>query len=279
MLTSSFCFAKGLNPEQERALWAKGITSWQLARAHQDEVAALFGVSRAGKLIELINAAEAARTAGDAAWFKTNWPLEEAWRLWNGYTTREQIALVDIETTGLTPGYDQITVIGLADGARSRVFVAGKPQPGDEGLDAFCAAIKAYRLIVTFNGHKFDLPFIERHFRDQSFHFELPHLDVIYPARASGLSGGLKDMEKAVGIVRSDDIKDMRGLEAIQLWGQWKQGDLKAYQRLTTYCKADCVNLAAFTDSIWKRRWDAVYTPHARHVDFAATKGQQLSIF
>ena len=35
-----------------------------------------------------------------------------------------QVALVDIETTGLTPGYDQITVIGLADVAgASRVFV------------------------------------------------------------------------------------------------------------------------------------------------------------
>ena len=41
----------------------------------------------------------------------------------------EQVALVDIETTGLTPGYDQITVIGLADSKGSRAFVAGKPPP------------------------------------------------------------------------------------------------------------------------------------------------------
>jgi uncharacterized protein YprB with RNaseH-like and TPR domain len=279
VLTSSFVFAKGLTPEQERALWARGITSWQLARDHQDEVAATLGAGRASKLIEAIGLCDAARLKGDAAWFKANWPLEESWRLWKGFADPALIALVDIETTGLTPGYDQITVIGLADGARARVFVAGKPLPGDEPLDRFRDAIKPYRLLVTFNGHKFDLPFIERHFRDQAFRFDLPHLDLMYPARASGLQGGLKDMEKAVGIVRSDDIKDVRGVEAIQLWGKWKAGDPEAYRRLTTYCKADCTNLTAFAEAVWKRRWDAIYTPHARNVDFAATKGQQLSIF
>jgi hypothetical protein len=38
----------------------------------------------------------------------------------------EQTGEGDIETTGLTPGFDQITVIGLADSTGARVFVAGR---------------------------------------------------------------------------------------------------------------------------------------------------------
>ncbi|HAT11540.1 MAG TPA: exonuclease, partial [Planctomycetes bacterium] len=73
------------------------------------------GGSRAGKLAEAIGEAQKALAARDRVWFKTNFRPPEAWRLWRGYCPAARIALVDIETTGLTPGYDQITVIGLVD--------------------------------------------------------------------------------------------------------------------------------------------------------------------
>ncbi len=282
MLTRSFCFLnRGVAEDQERALWGRGVVSWDVLTKYPEEASAVLGASRAGKLAEAVNDARNALAKGDAAWFKSNWPEKESWRLWQGYCTPAQKALVDIETTGLTPGVDQITVIGLADGAPSaRVFVAGRPQPGDELLEKFREAIKAYKLIVTYNGAGFDLPFIERQFRDQAFRFELPHADLMFPARAMGLQGGLKDMEKQVGIVRSGEIKDMRGDEAIRLWGQWKnQGDLAAYRKLTTYCKADCENLMEFGDAVYKARWAKMHTPFARDIDFAAVKGQQLSLF
>jgi hypothetical protein len=109
--------------------------------------------------------------------------------------------------------------------------------------------------------------------------FEQPHLDLLWPARALGLNGGLKDMEKQIGIVRPGDIKEMRGLEAIQLWGAWKNGDQAAYTRLTTYCKADCVILKDFADHVYKKKWEKTYTPYAKDVDFDAIKGQQLTLF
>ncbi len=280
MLSNSFVFARGLTEEQERALWSRGLTDWGLLLAHPDEAAELLGVARAQRLVEAVHDAKRALAARDLPWFRANWPEREQWRLWSGFCVHDrQVALVDIETTGLTPGYDQITVIGLVDSDRARVFVAGRPQPGDEPLESFREAMKAYRLLVTFNGVNFDAPFIERQFRDTSFHFEQPHLDLLLPARSLGLGGGLKDMEKQLGITRAAEIKDMRGIEAIQLWGAWKNGDLAAYQRLTTYCKADCANLRAFADTIYARKKAQVFTPHARAVDFAATKGQQQTLF
>jgi uncharacterized protein YprB with RNaseH-like and TPR domain len=279
MLTSSFIFAKGMTEDVERALWGRGLLSWELLRRHPGEAIEVMGQSRALKLVEAVGEAEQALARKDAAWFKAAWPERELWRLWAGLCPQGEIALVDIETTGLTPGYDQITVIGLADAGSARVFVAGRPLPGDELLERFREVIKGYRLVVTFNGQNFDIPFIEKQFRDSNFHFEMPHLDLLWPARSLGLNGGLKDMEKQVGIERAADIKEMRGIEAIQLWGAWKAGDQAAYKRLTTYCKADCANLRDFAEHIYRRKWEKVFTPFAKEVDFDRIKGQQLTIF
>jgi uncharacterized protein YprB with RNaseH-like and TPR domain len=279
MLTKSFIFAKSLTEELERVLWSKGLTTWDLLRKHPGEAAEVMGPSRAQKLIEAVNQAQQALDRKDSAWFKANWPDRELWRLWQGYSDLSRIALVDIETTGLTPGYDQITVIGLADGHSAKVFVAGRPLGSDEVLEKFRDVIKGYDLVVTFNGANFDIPFIEKQFRDTNFHFEQPHLDLLWPARSMGLNGGLKDMEKQIGITRAADIKEMRGLEAIQLWGAWKSGDQGAYQRLTTYCKADCVNLKEFADHIYAKKWEKTYMQYAKDVDFDAIKGQQLTLF
>ncbi|MEK7415356.1 MAG: ribonuclease H-like domain-containing protein [Planctomycetota bacterium] len=279
MLTASFQFAKGMTEELERALWMRGVVTWDLARAHPEEVSEAVGASRSGKLIEQITDAQKALAGRDRAWFRTAFGTKESWRLWRAYVAPERVALVDIETTGLTPGYDQITVIGLADSRSARAFVAGKPMPGDEPIDKFPQALKDYDLIVTFNGENFDLPFIERHFKDSAFRIDLPHMDLLLLSRSLGISGGLKDIEKQMGIVRGADIAGVRGSEAIALWGAWKHGDAAAYKKLVTYCKADCTNLRELADRLYALRWAKVYEAHAKAVDFAKTKGQQQTIF
>src|SRR6478609_10982248 len=124
MLTSSFIFAKGMTEELERALWGHGLTSWDLLKKHPEEAAEVMGAGRSVKLLEAVNEAQQALLTKDLAWFRANWPDRELWRLWQGFCAPERVALVDIETTGLTPGYDQITVIGLADAKGARAFVA-----------------------------------------------------------------------------------------------------------------------------------------------------------
>lgn len=279
MLTKSFIFAKNLSEDQEKALWARGITTWESLRKFPDEAAPVIGAKGVAKLIEQTHQCEKAAKSGDFQWFSLNWPMKENWRLWKGFCEPSQYALVDIETTGRTAGYDQITVIGLSDATTTTAYVAGEPQGGDKPLTEFIEGMKGRRLLVTFNGVGFDQPFIEKHFRDRNYRMEQPHLDLIFPARSLGLTGGLKDMEKAVGILRSADIAEVRGGEAITLWGNWRQGDRASYDKLITYCKADCKNLAAFAETIYNRKWAEVYTKHAREIDLGKTLGTQLSLF
>jgi hypothetical protein len=279
MLTRSFIFAKGLTDELERSLWQHGILDWETLRRHRPVAAEAIGEARSQKLLAAVAEAQEAYDRQDLGWFKAHWPVKETWRLWRGFCTPERTGLLDIETTGRTIGFDQITVIGLSDGTQERAFVADRPQVGDEALSAFPEALRTRHLLVTFNGEGFDLPFIERHFKTQSLRFDLPHIDLMWVGRACGLTGGLKDMEKQLGIVRDGEIANMRGNEAITLWGAWKNGDAAAYRKLVTYCKADCTNLRAFADAVYERRWAAVHTPYARTVDLDASRGEQLSLF
>ena len=279
MQTSSFIFAKGMTEEMERAIWARGVTSWEVLQRHPGHAAEAIGDARCQKLVEAVGEAQQALERGDHHWFQVTWPEKESWRLWKGYCQPHEVALVDIETTGRTPGYDQITVIGLSDGERERAFVADRPLQPDELLDRYPEAMKGYKLLVTFNGVGFDVPFIEKHFRTIGYHVDQPHIDLMWPARSLGLSGGLKDMEKQIGIVRSGDIADMRGLEAITLWGAWKRGDRAAYDKLVTYCKADCTNLKDFAEHVYQKKWDEVYAPYAKDIDLDAVSGNQLSLF
>lgn len=278
MLTATFACARGMNEELERRLWQGGILDWGLARAQPDEVAAILGTARAQRLAEWIGEAERALARRDRAWFKTSF-ADASWRLWRGYCPPERIALLDIETTGLTPGFDQVTVIGLVDGARTRAFVAGTPQDGDWPLAQFPAALRDYDLLVTFNGEGFDLPFLERQFRELGLRFDLPHLDLLPLARQLGFGGGLKDIEAELGIRREQGIAGMRGGEAIALWAAWRQGDAAAYRKLVQYCLADCANLRSLAEALYERRWAALYGAHARRIDFASTKGVQQTLF
>ena len=280
MLTASFIFADGITESMERAMWGRGVVSWDIFKRHRGEAAEAIGEARSQKLLAAIAQAEEALERKDHLWFRQHWPVRESWRLLKGYCEDEEVALVDIETTGRTPGYDQITVIGLSNGDEERAFVADRPLAGDEKLNDYIEAIKSYKLIITFNGESFDIPFIEKYFRDSSYHTEQPHIDLIWPARSLGLTGGLKDMEKQIGIARDGAIADMRGNEAITLWGQWKQdGDRAAYDRLVTYCKADCTNLRAFAEHVYEKKWGDTYTPYASDIDLDAVSGEQLSLF
>ena len=93
----------------------------------------------------------------DAAYFARAIPGTERWRMYADF--RHNAAFLDIETTGLSPDYNIITLVGILDSEGYHAFVF------DQNLSDLREALERYDLIVTFNGASFDLPFIERHFR------------------------------------------------------------------------------------------------------------------
>jgi len=149
-------------------------------------------------------------------------------------------AYLDIETTGLSPSYSQITVIGiyLCSGHDSRfVQLVGK----DVTVDNLLEALENVSIIYTYNGSRFDLPFI---------YFGLgvnlaklfEHRDLMYDCWRNNLYGGFKSVEEQLGIERR--LKEVDGSDAVRLWSRYMDYfDLDAFNTLLEYNKEDVLNL------------------------------------
>jgi uncharacterized protein YprB with RNaseH-like and TPR domain len=141
---------------------------------------------------------------------------------------------VDIETDG---GYyaSSVTVIGLYDGLSAKTYVKG------DNLADFAEDVSRYALLVTFNGATFDLPLLRRAF--PGVNWDHLHIDLRFALAALGYKGGLKHIEKQVGIERPYEIHGLGGDDAIVLWEQYRRGSQEALELLVEYNKADIVNL------------------------------------
>jgi len=149
-------------------------------------------------------------------------------------------AYLDVETTGLSPSYSDITVIGihLVNGAQnSLVQLVG----GDVTRDNILESLEGVHIIYTYNGSRFDLPFIHCCVGadlEKSFH----HHDLMYDCWRCNLRGGLKAVECQLGISRK--LKGIGGFEAVILWRRYQyDGDSNALAMLLQYNKEDVINL------------------------------------
>jgi uncharacterized protein YprB with RNaseH-like and TPR domain len=149
-------------------------------------------------------------------------------------------AYLDIETTGLAPASSEITVIGiyLTNGNRNRFIQL----VGDRiTKQSILEPMEKAKVIYTYNGSRFDLPFIHRRVGiDLTSIFD--HCDLMLECWKNSLYGGLKSVERQLNIPRN--LRDVDGLEAIRLWWRYiNDYDEKALDTLLKYNKEDVINL------------------------------------
>lgn len=227
MLQNTFCHLSGISPAKEQALWSQGIQSWDAAL----EAPKAAGRKRAASVPEQIKESIVYLEENDPTYFADRLPSALQWRLFPHF--RHSTAYLDIETTGLGANHS-ITTIALYDGESIFHYVQGK------NLHNFTEDIKRYKLIVTYNGKTFDVPFIERYFNTR---LEQAHIDLRYVLRRLGYSGGLKECERKLGIARND-LAEVDGYTAVLLWQDYKRNkNQKALETLLAYNILDVLNL------------------------------------
>ena len=149
-------------------------------------------------------------------------------------------AYLDIETTGLDPQENSITIIGiLLTNTTEARFV----QLVDEEITRtnLLEALKDVEVIYTYNGTNFDIPFIEYALGIDLAKL-LKHRDLMLVCWQKKLFGGLKAVERKLGITRK--LKDIDGLGAVKLWERYKSdGDTESLKTLLEYNKEDVGNL------------------------------------
>ena len=245
VLRQTFLHIDGVGYRTEERLWHSGIRSWDEfpSRAAKARVPGGLGA----RIEEELGRSEEALRKGRSGYFARNLPTREHWRAWSDF--RDRIAYLDIETTGLSIGRDAVTVVGVYDGERERSFVKGV------NLSDLPEALARARLIVTYNGAQFDVPFLRRAF--PRMRLDQLHLDLRYPLRRLGYRGGLKAIEERVGIGRSEETTGLSGFDAVRLWEAHRHGDPGALDLLLQYNMEDVVNLEALARLAYRelRAW------------------------
>jgi len=149
-------------------------------------------------------------------------------------------AYLDIETTGLSPVCNDITIIGiyLANGSDCRLIQLVGNQVT---LENIVEALNGVHTIYTYNGKRFDLPFIR-----SCLHVDLckrhNHRDLMYDCWRKNLYGGFKAVEAQLGIPRQSKAID--GYDAVMLWRRFQQrDDRESLALLLGYNREDVMNL------------------------------------
>jgi hypothetical protein len=230
MLERTFVHVNGVGYQTERKLWDQGADCWRAFLADPEQ----FRVPRArlGPLLDTVTLSPDALARGDHRFFGQRLAQRDHWRAWKSFPGR--VAYLDIETDGGTD-FDSVTVIGLYDGEQIRQYVRG------ENLQDFPEAMEEVALLVTFFGGGFDIPVLRNAF--PQVRFDQLHLDLCPALRRLGLSGGLKSIERQVGITRSRETAGLSGWDAVRLWREWRYGSKEAREVLLRYNEEDVANM------------------------------------
>lgn len=238
MLENSFIFLDRVGTARELSFWRDGILSWGefVDREH------IRGMSDKAKASadEALVIATARLRDGDAGYFASLLRSKDQWRCFEEF--RDGTVYLDIETTG-TSKRAPITIVGVYDGRRMHTLVRGH----NLVPESLSALLGPARMLVTFNGAAFDIPMLESQFPGAVP--DIPHLDLKHLLRRLGHTGGLKMIERDMGVERDLRIQYLTGQDAVYLWRLWqKKGTWNALETLKEYNAEDCRNLETIAD-------------------------------
>lgn len=231
MLKNTFCHIPLISLKTESQLWEMGTSSWEHI---EPEVLSSLTMKKRENVVRYVDESTNHLKMSNSLFFTNLLPANQHWRLFPEF--RHSTAYLDIETTGLFPYEDSITTVALYDGKELCTYVKG------QNLNQLREDIKQYKLIVTYNGKCFDVPFLERFLKTS---IEAAHIDLRYVLKSLGYSGGLKKCERRMG-VRRDGVEDIDGYFAVLLWKEYrKDHSARALESLLAYNSIDAMNLEA----------------------------------
>ena len=241
-IENSFIPVRGVGEKTEQKLWKAGVTTW-------DEFdGSVVGPTKAERIEDFISIARTHLNEGNAYYFGQAFPEESYWRLYENF--REETCFLDIETTGLNEWHDDVTMVGLYQGGEMTTLVRGQ----NLSQNALVEQLQHTKLLVTFNGEEFDLPFLERAF---DVDIDAPHIDLMNLCRQLGYSGSLSFIERQVGIER--DRPDLSGEDAVRLWREYERGNDTSLDTLINYNREDVMNLEALLEVMTSQLHDEIF--------------------
>ncbi|MGK7894869.1 MAG: ribonuclease H-like domain-containing protein [Xenococcus sp. (in: cyanobacteria)] len=241
MLVSTFQHLKGIGKIKEKQLWNSGIISWQDFEDQNEIQLSIFAKDR--EIDNILYESKKAFQEKKVSFFADNLKSQEYYRI--AFSFPKDTIFLDIETTGLSKYYDDITLIGLSFQDKYKVYIQG------QDIKPIQEIISKAKVVVTFNGSLFDIPFIKEKFPD--FSLPLAHIDLRFLAKRVDLSGGQKKIEQQIGIKREATLHNLQGGTAPLLWHKYCRGDLNSLKTLISYNHADVEGMKQIFDEVISR--------------------------
>ena len=244
MIEKCFQLFEGIGIKNEQKLWHSGYKSWRdvLSKPKTDAIP-----MRLWKKLKLsIPRYQKAIKMKDHHFLNKKIPSKYHWMLIPNFL--KAIAYLDIETTGLSWKDSHITTIAVFDGVSLHNFIRG------QNLEKFPQFISQFSAIVTYYGKNFDVPFISN-----EMGIEIPqiHFDTCFLLRKVKITGGLKSIEKQLGISRGN-LADIDGYTAVILWHKFQEtGD---------------------RDNRCRKRYDAPNSGRARYQNFENSRRRRRPV-
>lgn len=244
MIRRTFLILPRVGRKAERSIWMEGIERWD--DFLRSERVRGFSPERKRQCDSMISVAERFLRSGQTRYFTRILPGSEQWRMYE--CLERDVAYLDIETDGLSCDAE-VTVVGIHRAGETRTLVKGI----DLDSAALAEELGRCRMLVTYNGSSFDLPILQYHFPFAMP--QVPHMDLRHACNRIGLKGGLKSVERALGIRRPSEVEFVTGEEAAYLWKMWrKRGSRNALSLLRRYNEEDTRNL----ESIARHAYEAL---------------------
>lgn len=229
MLKNTFLHISGVGLKKEKKIWENQAREWNSFLKNNNSI---FSKSQHAEILEKIELSKLNLSKKDANYFYNVLPSNEQWRLFHEF--KNNVLYLDIETNGSNPDSNIITTISTYDGENIKYYVNGK------NLDEFVNHVYQYKILITYNGKTFDIPFIEKFFNIQLDHAQI---DLRYVLKNLGYKGGLKSCEKQLGLLRNE-LDGVDGYFAIHLWNDYYyNNNIKALNTLLAYNIEDVINL------------------------------------
>jgi uncharacterized protein YprB with RNaseH-like and TPR domain len=229
MLQNTFMHIQSIGAITEQRLWESGLRDWD---AFSGDISIPLSGKRKYLLQKGIDESRQHLHQNNPVYFSNSLPSNQSWRFFPEF--QNSTVYLDIETTGLDRHYQSITTIALYDGHEIKTYVHG------QNLDDFIDQIYQYKVIVTYNGKSFDIPFIESFFNIRLNHAQIDLRFVLY---SLGFRGGLKGVERQLGADRGN-LRDVDGFFAVLLWEDFlKTQNRQTLETLLAYNVQDTITL------------------------------------
>ena len=246
-LENSFVLIPGFGEKTEKKLWQNDITHWD----HVQETDFLTQNKR-DKALNFLEKARRNLEVNNSMFFNSKLGSKRTWRMYRNF--EQNACFFDIETTGLDAKKNKVTTVSFYRNGEDITLIQGKDLT-KENLEK---ELFKSDILVSFNGKRFDQPFLEQNY---DMNIKTPHIDLMYPLKRLGYTGGLKKIEKDLEVDR--ELEDIDGREAVRLWKEYERnGNQNALDKLVRYNQYDSRNLKQLLDIVHSRMKNKVFEPY-----------------